>query len=282
MNVVIRSRPLALLLAAALIAPATASTAGAISTGTSSALRASSAETASTTATSSPATASAPSGAQPENRLRGRALGSGYRFVRPAGANGGLASGIVVRRQCGCVGPTSYGKEHDELTSLSYYGARYYDRLTLSWMQADPLYRFVPDLAWDEPRRANLYSFSLNNPLKYYDPDGRSPEDDERRDAGAGDPKPESDTDAEKPVGPCSSDMVAGPDCFEGSGMEYCAKYGCEDETIYRDTAIFGLGLGALFALPVAGAATLETLGGEGVAAAAGGLTPAAAGAGGE
>jgi RHS repeat-associated protein len=65
------------------------------------------------------------------------------------------------------------GKEHDQLTSLSYYGYRFYDRLTLTWTQADPLYRFVPDLAWDEPRRANLYSFSLNNPLRYIDPDGR-------------------------------------------------------------------------------------------------------------
>lgn len=68
------------------------------------------------------------------------------------------------------------GKEHDELTSLSYYGARYYDRLTLTWTQSDPLTRFAPDLAWDEPRRASLYTFSLNNPLKYYDPDGRSPD----------------------------------------------------------------------------------------------------------
>ncbi len=67
------------------------------------------------------------------------------------------------------------GKEHDQLSSLSYYGFRFYDRLTLTWTQADPLYRFVPDLAWDEPRRANLYSFSLNNPLRYYDPDGREP-----------------------------------------------------------------------------------------------------------
>jgi RHS repeat-associated protein len=64
-----------------------------------------------------------------------------------------------------------YGKEHDQLTSLSYYGFRFYDRLTLTWTQADPLYRLVPDLAWDEPRRANLYSFSLNNPLRYIDPD---------------------------------------------------------------------------------------------------------------
>ncbi len=68
------------------------------------------------------------------------------------------------------------GKEHDELTSLSYYGFRFYDRLTLTWTQADPLYRFEPDLAWDEPRRGNLYTFSMNNPLRYLDPDGRNPE----------------------------------------------------------------------------------------------------------
>jgi RHS repeat-associated protein len=67
------------------------------------------------------------------------------------------------------------GEEHDEFTSLSYYGARYYDRLTLTWTQFDPLYRLAPDLAWDEPRRGSLYSFSLNNPLRYIDPDGLDP-----------------------------------------------------------------------------------------------------------
>jgi RHS repeat-associated protein len=67
------------------------------------------------------------------------------------------------------------GEEHDEFTSLSYYGARYYDRLSLSWTQFDPLYRLAPDLAWDEPRRASHYTFSLNNPLRYIDPDGRDP-----------------------------------------------------------------------------------------------------------
>jgi RHS repeat-associated protein len=76
-------------------------------------------------------------------------------------------------RQPGSAAHVTHGKEHDQLTSLSYYGYRFYDRLTLTWTQADPLYRFVPDLAWDEPRRANLYSFSLNNALRYIDPDGR-------------------------------------------------------------------------------------------------------------
>ncbi len=67
------------------------------------------------------------------------------------------------------------GKEHDELTSLSYFGFRYYDRLTLTWTQADPMYRYAPDGAWDEPRRASLYTYTLNNPLRYLDPDGRDP-----------------------------------------------------------------------------------------------------------
>jgi RHS repeat-associated protein len=68
-----------------------------------------------------------------------------------------------------------YGKEQDALTSLSYYGARYFDPLSLTWTQADPIARFAPDAAWDEPRRANLYAFTLNNPLAMVDPDGRWP-----------------------------------------------------------------------------------------------------------
>ena len=40
------------------------------------------------------------------------------------------------------------GKEHDELTGLSYYGYRYYDLLSLQWTQADPLYRFAPELVY--------------------------------------------------------------------------------------------------------------------------------------
>lgn len=64
-------------------------------------------------------------------------------------------------------------KFKDDLTGLQYYGARYYDGLLLGWTQADPLYSLEPDSAWTEPRRANLYTFSLNNPLRYLDPDGR-------------------------------------------------------------------------------------------------------------
>ena len=65
------------------------------------------------------------------------------------------------------------GKEADQLSRLNYYGYRYYDPLSLQWTQSDPLYRVAPDLAYDEPRRMSLYAFSLNNPVRYLDPDGR-------------------------------------------------------------------------------------------------------------
>ena len=65
------------------------------------------------------------------------------------------------------------GKEADGASGLSYYGFRYYDPALLIWNQADPLFRFAPDAAWTEPRDANLYTFSLNNPVRFYDPDGR-------------------------------------------------------------------------------------------------------------
>ena len=67
------------------------------------------------------------------------------------------------------------GKEADQLSRLNYYGYRYYDPLSLTWTQADPLFRLVPDLAYDQPRLMSLYAFSLNNPVQYVDPDGRLP-----------------------------------------------------------------------------------------------------------
>jgi RHS repeat-associated protein len=67
------------------------------------------------------------------------------------------------------------GKENDAGTGLDYYGYRYYDPLALRWSSADPLHRLAPDIALAEPQRANLYTFSMNNPVSYYDPDGRAP-----------------------------------------------------------------------------------------------------------
>jgi RHS repeat-associated protein len=62
----------------------------------------------------------------------------------------------------------------DQVSGLAYYGFRYYDKLSMGWTQADPVYIFAPALAKSSTsRRALLYTFSLNNPLRYVDPDGR-------------------------------------------------------------------------------------------------------------
>lgn len=68
------------------------------------------------------------------------------------------------------------GKERSQVSRFHYYGYRHYDPLSMVWTQGDPLYRFVPELAVEQPRRTNLYDFSLNNPLRYLDPDGRDPQ----------------------------------------------------------------------------------------------------------
>lgn len=80
---------------------------------------------------------------------------------------GGGAAGIAKHRR------RMNDKYVDELSDLAYYGFRYYDKRSMTWTQSDPLYRFAPDAAWDTPRHANLYTMTLNNPLRYIDPDGR-------------------------------------------------------------------------------------------------------------
>ena len=69
----------------------------------------------------------------------------------------------------------SNDKYEDDVSALTYYGARYYDKTLMSWTQGDPFYRFVPDEAWSNPRKSNLYTFNLNSPMRYMDPDGRNP-----------------------------------------------------------------------------------------------------------
>ncbi len=130
---------------------------------------------ASTPSWSPSATASAPSAVRAENRVRGRALGSGDCVDRQPELRRRLSPGKRLELRADGVGPTSYGKEQDQLTDLSYYGARYFDPLSLTWTQADPLYRFAPEIAWSQPRRSNAYAFALNNPLRYFDSDGLSP-----------------------------------------------------------------------------------------------------------
>ena len=56
------------------------------------------------------------------------------------------------------------GKQKDDETGYSYYGARYYtDRLSI-WLSVDPLADKYPHLS--------PYAYCADNPVKYIDPDG--------------------------------------------------------------------------------------------------------------
>ncbi len=79
---------------------------------------------------------------------------------------GGATTGLNAHRR------RMNDKFVDEVSDLAYYGARYYDKTSMTWTQCDPRYRVAPDAAGTTPRRASLYAFSLNNPLRYLDPDG--------------------------------------------------------------------------------------------------------------
>ena len=62
------------------------------------------------------------------------------------------------------------GQEWDRESELLYYGARYYDPELARFLQADSI---KPDIY--NPQSLNGYSYTLNNPYTYTDPDGKSP-----------------------------------------------------------------------------------------------------------
>jgi RHS repeat-associated protein len=63
------------------------------------------------------------------------------------------------------------GKERDKETGLDYFGARYYGSQLGRFTTVDPAYILEANLA--NPQRWNKYSYALNNPLRFNDPDGR-------------------------------------------------------------------------------------------------------------
>ena len=67
------------------------------------------------------------------------------------------------------------GKDYDAVSGLHYYGHRYYDPIGIIWNRADPMFRFVPDKGYTDPRKANLYVYTANNPISLLDPDGLNP-----------------------------------------------------------------------------------------------------------
>src|SRR5690606_29147695 len=61
------------------------------------------------------------------------------------------------------------GKEFDEETGNYFYGARYYDPRTSIFLSVDPEFAKFP--SWSP------YNYTLQNPIRFVDPDGRAPED---------------------------------------------------------------------------------------------------------
>jgi hypothetical protein len=45
--------------------------------------------------------------------------------------------------------------------------------MLLRWTSADPLYRMLPEHGAATPQRGNWYTFTVDNPVRYVDPDGR-------------------------------------------------------------------------------------------------------------
>jgi len=63
-------------------------------------------------------------------------------------------------------------KERDNETGLDYFGARYYASAQGRFTSPDPL---MASAYVENPQSWNRYTYALNNPLKYVDPDGMEP-----------------------------------------------------------------------------------------------------------
>ncbi len=63
------------------------------------------------------------------------------------------------------------GKERDAESGLDYFGARYYDRSQYRFISVDPITALMPTRLISQ---ANLYSYCGNNPIAFFDPDGKA------------------------------------------------------------------------------------------------------------
>jgi RHS repeat-associated protein len=63
------------------------------------------------------------------------------------------------------------GKEREANSEMDYFGARYYDHLKYRFISVDPVINKDEVLA--NPQLWNLYAYCHNNPITYFDPDGR-------------------------------------------------------------------------------------------------------------
>jgi RHS repeat-associated protein len=67
--------------------------------------------------------------------------------------------------------PKFSGKERDAESGLDYFGARYYDKAQYRFISADPVIN--TDQYILNPQRMHLFSYCMNNPTSFLDPDGK-------------------------------------------------------------------------------------------------------------
>jgi RHS repeat-associated protein len=102
-------------------------------------------------------------------------LGSSNAVVDSTGA-------LINREEFTPFGETSFGSfarkryrftgmERDEESGLSYHGARFYAAWLAKWVSVDPEYLQFP--AWSP------FSYAFDNPVRFGDPTGRSPQDED-------------------------------------------------------------------------------------------------------
>jgi RHS repeat-associated protein len=99
-----------------------------------------------------------------EHRLPTAVLHRGFAPAISNTATGFGALGYDFR-----VGPRSTGKERDAETGLDYFGARYFSGAHGRFTSVDPS---MLSVALRNPQSWNRYSYTLNNPLRYIDPNG--------------------------------------------------------------------------------------------------------------
>ncbi len=86
-------------------------------------------------------------------------------------AKSNTASGMPVCLRRNGIGSRSSSKERDAETGLDYFLARYYSGAQGRFTSPDPNNAGADP---EDPQSWNAYAYSLNNPMKYVDPDGES------------------------------------------------------------------------------------------------------------
>jgi RHS repeat-associated protein len=76
---------------------------------------------------------------------------------------------MQLRLRQTCIESRSSGKERDAETGLDYFGARYFSAAQGRFMGVDPS---MESVVLQNPQSWNRYSYTINNPLHYIDPNG--------------------------------------------------------------------------------------------------------------